>query len=175
MATDETQKPIDSSPEETKADVAAAVAPPPAAPSPTSEPSAATTPMPPEAAAAPSAPAADPVKQMGEAAKQAEASIDKALGSMDAQNRFILVVVLSIFIGGWLGSILNGQVMKGIAILVAAFACFMLGIITFGLGLPLLGLFHIAAAVDAIIIANRKTKGEQFAEWDFFWKPAPAA
>ena len=168
MAPDETEKPIHPTPEEPKAEAPAAVTPPVEEPKSSAE-----------TAAAPATPPVDTAKQMSDAAKQAEAGIDKALSGVTDQNKLLLVAIVSILIGGWLGAILNGQVMKGVAILVAAFVCFFLGFIlaafTFGLGFLLPFGLHIVAVVDAIVIANRKNKGETFAEWDFFWKPAPAA
>jgi len=166
MAPDETEKPIELTPEAPKAEATVHVAPPAEEPMPVAEP-----------VAASATPPADPVKQMGEAAHQASASIDKSLSGMKPQDKVILVAIVSILIGGWLGSMLNGQVMKGVAILVAAFVCFFMGfvLVAFTLGLSMLlplGL-HVVAVVDAIIISNRKSKGETFADWDFFWKPAP--
>lgn len=156
MASDDTAKPEEVAPEEPKA--------------PETPPTAAAEP------AAPPPPPADPVKQVSDAAHQASASIDQSLSTMSAQNRVVLVAVASILVGGWLGSIINGQVMKGIAIFVAAGVLLFLGPFTLGLSILLLLLLHIVLIVDAILIASRKGKGETFGDWDFFcWKPAPKA
>src|ERR1035438_6170699 len=111
MAPDETEKPIHPTPE------APVPATPAEVPTPVTEPA---PPIPPaevpvtEPTAAP-APPVDTAKQMNDAAKQAEAGIDKALSGVTDQNKLLLVAIVSILIGGWLGSILNGQVMKGVA------------------------------------------------------------
>jgi hypothetical protein len=169
MAPEEVEKPIDVKPEEPFAEETATTVPPAVEAQPVEE----------STAAAPPTPPADPVKQMGDAAGQVGASVDKAMAGVTPENRVIVVAVVSILVGGWLGSILNGQVIKGVAILVAFFVSFVIAFpiaaFTFGLGFFLPLLLHVFVVIDAIIIANRKSKGETFGDWDFFWKPAPTA
>jgi len=163
MAPDETEKPIELTPEAPKAEATVHVAPPAEEPMPVAEP-----------VAAPATPPADPVKQMGEAAHQASASIDKSLSGMKPQDRFMLILIVSIIVP-WLGDILNGQVMKGVAVVAVLVVLLFLGPFTFMLSGLLWGLVHLVAAIDPIVIANRINKGEKFGDWDFFMKPAPPA
>src|SRR5665213_3316391 len=161
MPPEEVEKPIDVKPEEPKAEETATTVPPAAEAKPVEE--------------APATPPADPMKQMGDAAGQVGASVDKAMAGMTPQNRFVLVLVVSVFVA-WVGDILNGQVMKGVAVLIAAMVLLFGGFVipfAFLLTFPLFCLFHLIAAVDAIVIANRISKGEKFGDWDFFFKPAP--
>jgi hypothetical protein len=161
MAPEEVEKPTEAKPEEVHASAEATA----------SEPAAAATEP---AAAAPPTPPVDPVKQMGDAAHQVGASVDKAFSGVDAQNKIIIVALLSIFVTAGAGAIVNGQVMKGVAVIIAEVVLFFGGFLTLGLAWLLMGLVRVLMIVDAVIIASRKAKGEQFGEWDFFWKPAPA-
>lgn len=74
----------------------------------------------------------------------------------------IIVVLVSIFVGGWLGNILNGQIGKGvlslaISILLAIFTCGMSLIVTYPLVL-----------VDAILGARKVENGQILGQWEFF-------
>ncbi len=159
MDPEEVEKPTEAKPEEVAAEAKA------------SEPAAAVA-----EPAVPPTPPADPVKQMGDAAHQVGASVDKAFAGQTPQNRFIVVLVVSLFLA-WLGDILNGQVMKGVAVLIAASILLFGSFVPFAilLTLPLFCLLHLVAAIDAIAVGYRISQGEKFGDWDFFWKPKPAA
>ena len=78
-------------------------------------------------------------------------------------HQVTLVIVLSVFIGPWIGMILNGQVAKGL--LFGLLAGVLIGIFTCGYGLLL---WYPIALIDAILVANRLNRGEAVGEWQFF-------
>ena len=74
----------------------------------------------------------------------------------------LLVFFLCLCIGGWVGNIVNGQTLKGIAMLVLSvvFAVF-----TGGLGLIIT---YPLTFIDAMIGANKVARGHVLQEWEFF-------
>ncbi|HLK13548.1 MAG TPA: hypothetical protein VKT78_01975 [Fimbriimonadaceae bacterium] len=156
MAPDEA-KPNDPKPEEPKTEAAA--------PTPPAEPEA---PKAAEPAAAPTPPV-DSMKQMEDAARQASASIDKAFqGQSGGQLRLIIAIVLGVIGAGWGGAMVNGQVMKGVALLVGGIVLAMICRITcFGLFLILP--WYLFTLIDTIMLALKVSRGEKLGDWEFCW------
>lgn len=73
------------------------------------------------------------------------------------------VVLLSIFIGGWVGMIVNKQVTKGliIGLLVPVVLAVCTSGISFLVTYPL-------TLIDAILIANKLNRGQAVGEWEYF-------
>ena len=84
----------------------------------------------------------------------------------------IIAIVLALFHFGWVGTIINGQVMKGVALLVGWIALGAFSVATLGLGLSVFGLYYVFILIDTIVIGLRVGRGEKVGEWDFFWTPA---
>lgn len=78
-------------------------------------------------------------------------------------HNVVLVAILSILFGGWLGAIINQQVMKGLLFwLLGGIA---VSIVTCGLGAIVV---YPLMLVDTIMIANRLNRGEMVRDWQFF-------
>lgn len=123
-----------------------------------------------EAPTEPVAPKADPMKQMEDAAGQMEASLDKAFqGESGAQRRMILAIVLAIFGFGWIGTIINGQVMKGVAYVIGIVALGVIGSATC-LGFLLFIPYYFFMLADTIILALRVKSGARLGQWEFCFK-----
>lgn len=87
----------------------------------------------------------------------------RAVGSMPVrENHVLIVVLLSIFIGGWVGNIMNGQVTKGIVVLVANI---LLGVVTCGFALIIT---WPVSLIDAILGARKVEQGHKLGEWEMF-------
>ena len=75
----------------------------------------------------------------------------------------VLVVILSIIFGGWVGMLINRQIAKGLI-----FGLVVSGVVSFltcGLGLFL---FYPLTVIDAIVVATKLNRGEPVKEWQFF-------
>lgn len=74
-----------------------------------------------------------------------------------------LVAVLSILFGGWVGMLINRQVVKGLVygLLIAGAA----SLLTCGMAALV---FYPLTVIDAIMVANRLNRGEAVKEWQFF-------
>lgn len=75
----------------------------------------------------------------------------------------VLVAVLSILFGGWVGMLINRQVVKGLVygLLISG----LLTLVTCGLAAIIV---YPLTIVDAIMVANRLNRGEAVKEWQFF-------
>lgn len=74
-----------------------------------------------------------------------------------------LVAVLSIFFGGWVGMLINRQVVKGLVygLLISG----AVSLLTCGMAALV---FYPLTVIDAIMVANRLNRGEAVKEWQFF-------
>lgn len=74
----------------------------------------------------------------------------------------VAIIVASLCIGGWFGNILNGQVIKGLAILLATIV---LGVITGGLALIVI---YPTSIIDAVMGTHKLGEGKILGTWEFF-------
>lgn len=75
----------------------------------------------------------------------------------------VLVIVLSIIFGGWVGMLINRQIAKGL--IYGLLAGTVIGMLTCGVGWIIL---YPLTVIDAIMVANRLNRGESIREWQFF-------
>jgi hypothetical protein len=85
-------------------------------------------------------------------------------------HQVALVIVVAFFFGGWLGSLLNQQVAKGILCwLVLHIVLVIVAAVIFS---PFAFFVHITfyflSLIDAAVIANRLNNGESVGLWQFF-------
>lgn len=75
----------------------------------------------------------------------------------------VAVVLLSIFIGGWAGALVNKQTAKGLLVWLLGGVLFTLA--TCGYGFLIV---YPLALVDSVLVAYRLNRGEAVREWQFF-------
>ena len=75
----------------------------------------------------------------------------------------VLVVILSIIFGGWVGMLINRQITKGLVygLLIHGFLALVTCGLTAVVSYPL-------TLIDAILVAMKLNRGEAVKEWQFF-------